>query len=150
MSKNISSSKQKRLTGSSSSSFCGSSSSIAELFEAPSSPPSDSSSIFRTVFGPPSMGRGRNSTTHLGNLKHASPGNREQSNKGENSKSSYYQEETIEQPCYYSSSILYGGQEVYFPSTRPSEPHLTFMKDEQDDDPNSASRGNWWKGSLYY
>ncbi|XP_075499894.1 uncharacterized protein LOC142538446 isoform X2 [Primulina tabacum] len=55
---------------------------------------------------------------------------------------------TVE-PCYYNSSIYYGAQELY-PSTNPN-----IKKDGGDADPNEsnsncASRGNWWKGSLYY
>ncbi|XP_073042228.1 uncharacterized protein [Primulina eburnea] len=55
---------------------------------------------------------------------------------------------TVE-PCYYNSSIYYGAQELY-PSTNPN-----LKKDGGDADPNEsnsncASRGNWWKGSLYY
>ncbi|KAL3839473.1 hypothetical protein ACJIZ3_024064 [Penstemon smallii] len=64
---------------------------------------------------------------------------------------SYYQEENV-QPCHYSSSIYYGGQDVY---TRPNNAHNpagfpTFNKDGENDDSDKASRGNWWQGSLYY
>ncbi|KAL2940444.1 26 kDa periplasmic immunogenic protein [Bienertia sinuspersici] len=96
-------------------------------------------------------GRGRpDSRGQVGNVKHGYPDNGAPLSKGENSKNyNYYQQQTIDQPLYYTSSIYYGGQdEVYSPTTRPSESH--FKKSEQDDDPNSASRGNWWQGSLYY
>ncbi|KAJ4836548.1 hypothetical protein Tsubulata_013424 [Turnera subulata] len=82
-----------------------------------------------------------------------------QKSKGESStsgkgKSSVYQNEAGE-PCYLSSSIYYGGQENYSPRTRNSESSKTFKTNSEDDDPNgnnpnSASRGNWWQGSLYY
>ncbi|OMO76407.1 hypothetical protein COLO4_25564 [Corchorus olitorius] len=69
--------------------------------------------------------------------------------------SNIYQNETAE-PCYFSSSIYYGGQENYSPRKKPTHesPHY-IKKDGKDDDPNEsnssgASRGNWWQGSLYY
>ncbi|KAJ0266308.1 Cell wall RBR3-like protein [Hirschfeldia incana] len=55
---------------------------------------------------------------------------------------------------YYSSSIYYGGQQHYSPprtdgsSISPSHPHKE--TDDRTDDTNATSRGNWWKGSLYY
>ncbi|KAK4756056.1 hypothetical protein SAY87_009813 [Trapa incisa] len=70
-----------------------------------------------------------------------------------------YQHE-ISEPSYLSSSIYYGGQENYSPRTPTSDQpqHMfQFKKYERDDDEDSngsnsesASRGNWWKGSLYY
>eukprot|EP00258_Populus_trichocarpa_P050261 XP_024466280.1 uncharacterized protein LOC7490361 isoform X1 [Populus trichocarpa] len=77
--------------------------------------------------------------------------------KGEGSgkgKSVVFQNETPE-PCYLSSSIYYGGQENYSPRTKNSEYQHVFKKDDEQEnpngnDPNSASRGNWWQGSLYY
>lgn len=63
---------------------------------------------------------------------------------------SYYQEEKM-QPCHLSSSIYYGGQDVYSrPQNTQSSVHTTFSKDSGDDDSGCASRGNWWQGSLYY
>ncbi|CAI9091585.1 OLC1v1026654C3 [Oldenlandia corymbosa var. corymbosa] len=69
-------------------------------------------------------------------------------------RNSVYQNESTE-PCYFSSSIYYGGQEVYSPAGQTTNPPPNFKKDGGDDDPNgnnssSASRGNWWQGSLYY
>lgn len=150
-----SSSKQSSFSSSSSSS-----SSIAELFGPKDSVPlssyshssssGSSSSIFGSVFGPSSMGGVRDPSSQVGNYRHTVPENWSQNSKEENGKSSYYQQETIDQPCNFSSSIYYGGQEVYSPTTHPNDSHSTFKKDEQDDDPNSASRGNWWQGSFYY
>ncbi|EEF38179.1 conserved hypothetical protein [Ricinus communis] len=128
-----------------------------------SSSSSSSSSVFGSIFSPPSMGMGRDSAgimgNQAGNSKYGIPDNVTQSNKGSNSgimgkdSSSFYQNETAE-PCYFSSSIYYGGQENYSPRTRNSESHV-LKKDDKKDDPNgnssnSASRGNWWQGSLYY
>ncbi|KAF6176023.1 hypothetical protein GIB67_032646 [Kingdonia uniflora] len=57
-------------------------------------------------------------------------------------------------PCSLSSSIYYGGQDIYpnSPSTGSSDSSYNFKKDGGDgeDDSNEASRGNWWQGSLYY
>ncbi|CAA0384719.1 unnamed protein product [Arabidopsis thaliana] len=55
--------------------------------------------------------------------------------------------------CNLSSSLYYGGQDVY---SHPTHNHTypTINKDQNRDnnDANSsdASRGNWWQGSLYY
>ncbi|KAI7738152.1 hypothetical protein M8C21_018932 [Ambrosia artemisiifolia] len=64
--------------------------------------------------------------------------------------SPFYQQETS-QPCHLSSSIYYGGQDIYTnPSITKNTPgHSTqYTKDGEDD--GRASRGNWWQGSLYY
>ncbi|KAL0375269.1 UNVERIFIED_CONTAM: hypothetical protein Sradi_3442600 [Sesamum radiatum] len=98
--------------------------------------------------------------------------------------SSYFQEEKV-QPFHYSSSIYYGGQDVYSRPQSAQNPGFTtllalmspgkesfdleneilpfymsvsvivivkqkFNKDGGEDDSGSASRGNWWQGSLYY
>ncbi|KAL0451094.1 UNVERIFIED_CONTAM: hypothetical protein Slati_1665800 [Sesamum latifolium] len=64
--------------------------------------------------------------------------------------SSYFQEEKV-QPFHYSSSIYYGGQDVYSrPQSAQNPGFTTFNKDGGEDDSGSASRGNWWQGSLYY
>ncbi|XP_038882075.1 uncharacterized protein LOC120073353 isoform X1 [Benincasa hispida] len=65
--------------------------------------------------------------------------------------SSIYQDQRA-QPCHLSSSIYYGGQDVY---THPqnsynSEVNSAYKKEGGEDDSGSASRGNWWQGSLYY
>lgn len=94
---------------------------------------------------------------HGGRGKYANRDNVTQKAKGEGSgkgKSVVFQNETPE-PCYLSSSIYYGGQENYSPRTKNSEYQHVFKKDDEHEnpngnDPNSASRGNWWQGSLYY
>ncbi|XP_065872645.1 uncharacterized protein [Euphorbia lathyris] len=136
------------------------SSSFDHLFgpkDSSSSSASSSSSVFSSIFSNPSPGLGRDSAgTQAGNSRYGNPGNNPQSHKGSSKdSSSMYQNETAE-PCYFSSSIYYGGQENYSPRTRNnSESHQAFKKDEKNEDPNgnnsnSASRGNWWQGSLYY
>ncbi|AES94208.1 uncharacterized protein [Medicago truncatula] len=55
----------------------------------------------------------------------------------------------------FSSSILYGGREDDTPIGNTAEPCDVFKKDTDNADlncnnPNSASRGDWWLGSLYY
>ncbi|OVA17753.1 hypothetical protein BVC80_1835g131 [Macleaya cordata] len=125
-------------------------------------PSSSSSGIFDSVFSTPSTILGRESSRSgvIGswNSKQESPGSTKQSSEGENrsmhnkDRSSIYQDERTE-PCYLSSSLYYGGQDMYSdPSnTRTSgQPHI-FKKDDGEDDENgsnlnSASRGNWWQG----
>ncbi|KAI3830035.1 hypothetical protein L1987_04167 [Smallanthus sonchifolius] len=59
-------------------------------------------------------------------------------------------------PSPLSSSLYYGGQEdmyVCSSSDATSQSYSKFKKVDGKDDPNhlhSASRGNWWQGSLYY
>ncbi|XP_059457444.1 uncharacterized protein LOC132187222 [Corylus avellana] len=146
----------------------GSSSSMSfdHLFgpKDPSSASSSSSTgLFGSIFPPPSTVLGRDSSDQNqgGSCKYGNPDVITQSSKGERTGSrtgekgsNIYQNETME-PCYLSSSIYYGGQENYSPRTRSSESDNIFKKDGRDDDsngsnPNSASRGNWWQGSLYY
>ncbi|GMH04245.1 hypothetical protein Nepgr_006084 [Nepenthes gracilis] len=144
-------------SSSSSSSYSSSSSIAMELFgPKESSSSSSSNSIFGSVFGLPPTGKGRDSATagkpySTGHVSHGSLGN---SAPNSNERSCYYQQETVG-PCNLSSSIYYGGQDVYSPSTCTPDSQPTFKRDEQDDDPDgrnlhSASRGNWWQGSLYY
>lgn len=120
-----------------------------DLF-GPKDPPSPSSStLFGSVFGPPSSMGKQDFGGHYvsGNITHNSKGG---SSKDKNNK---YDNQTVE-PCYLSSSIYYGGQEVYPPNSQPNASQSVFKKDGTDGGgPNgsdSASRGNWWKGSLYY
>ncbi|MED6205526.1 hypothetical protein PIB30_018514 [Stylosanthes scabra] len=65
--------------------------------------------------------------------------------------SSIYEEQRV-QPCHLSSSIYYGGQDIYShpQTTQNSGLNSLYKKDGGEDDSGSASRGNWWQGSLYY
>ncbi|WJX38362.1 hypothetical protein P8452_26033 [Trifolium repens] len=120
-----------------------------------------SSNIFNSIFPPPSTGGRRDSTRHdmgSNNTSYGAPGK-----KGESSTTgvdtNYQINETVE-PNYYSSSIYYGGQENYSTNSprtcRTTQPPHFVKKDKDDDDDSNgsdtggASRGNWWKGSLYY
>ncbi|CAI8600934.1 unnamed protein product [Vicia faba] len=62
-------------------------------------------------------------------------------------KSSIYQDQRIE-PCNLSSSIFYGGQDIIHHAQ--IEGKNLFPKNVGEDDLGIASRGDWWKGSLYY
>ncbi|KAK4353816.1 hypothetical protein RND71_026010 [Anisodus tanguticus] len=157
--------KGKQVFGSSSSS----SSFTNDLF-GPKEP--SKTSLFGSVFGPHSTGLGRNSINSgvegssriqdpgnqsRGNAKYGTSDNRSQRSREDNStKNLMYQNEKIESPCHLSSSIYYGGQDVYYPPTQTNASQHTFKKNgEEDDDQNGnnsncASRGNWWQGSLYY
>ncbi|KAM7252666.1 hypothetical protein ACFE04_008175 [Oxalis oulophora] len=52
-----------------------------------------------------------------------------------------------EQPCTLSSSIHYGGQDIYITSKSSQTPSYSsmFMEDGVEDELGSASRGNWWQ-----
>ncbi|GMY08112.1 hypothetical protein FCV25MIE_03351 [Fagus crenata] len=155
----------KKQVGDSSKTVGGSSSSRSfdHLFgpKDPSSASSSSSTgIFGSIFPPPSTVLGRDSSHNQGGSgKYGNPDNITQNVKGESggigTKGSLYQNEIMD-PCYLSSSIYYGGQENYSPRARTTESqHQIFKKHGEDDDSNgsnanSASRGNWWQGSLYY
>ncbi|KAI3427698.1 uncharacterized protein J3R85_009269 [Psidium guajava] len=139
-------------------SFSPSSGSFASIFPPPSTAIGgiDNHSRSETFMGSP---RNPNTGYQAGSCKYGNPGaSKGQSFKGDGNnatskaKSAVYQNETTE-PCYLSSSIYYGGQENYSPRT--AESHSAFKKDGVDDESNesnsdSASRGNWWQGSLYY
>ncbi|XP_022950232.1 uncharacterized protein LOC111453382 isoform X1 [Cucurbita moschata] len=75
---------------------------------------------------------------------------KERQEKKDKDMSSIYQEQGA-QPCHLSSSIYYGGQDVY---AHPQNSHNfevnSVFKEGGEDDSGSASRGNWWQGSLYY
>ncbi|KAE8717284.1 hypothetical protein F3Y22_tig00110053pilonHSYRG00029 [Hibiscus syriacus] len=148
----------KKKVGSSSSSF------TSELFGSKDSP-SPSTGIFGSIFAPPSKVLGRESLRPAGARGQLSPiepwntnpgpsGDSSKGHKGENLNirdESYMNQEQRVQPCPLSSSIYYGGQDVY-PSSQSQGSGLNsvYKKDGGEDDSGSATRGNWWKGSLYY
>ncbi|KAF8053904.1 hypothetical protein N665_1363s0006 [Sinapis alba] len=108
------------------------------------SPPSSSSGIFSSIFPHPSKGVTRDGPSP----KHGS--------QAQLRESSTRQEERVE-PCHLSSSLYYGGQDVYSRSTT-NQTYPTVRNEHprsQEDDANGhnsqdVSRGNWWQGSLYY
>ncbi|KAM6578096.1 hypothetical protein CsatB_029933 [Cannabis sativa] len=153
-----------------------SSSFTAELFGGKESPSKhQSTGIFASIFPPPSkvVGRNTQSSDVIGSWQRHAPGNQtwptnkygSSAKNGEvercsipyTDRSLIHQEERLE-PCHLSSSIYYGGQDVYSQShsSQISESsYPVFKKDGREDDPNGsnsndASRGNWWQGSLYY
>ncbi|CAH2069448.1 unnamed protein product [Thlaspi arvense] len=119
-----------------------SSSFTAELFGSKDpSPPSSSSGIFSSIFPHPSKGVTRDGQSS----KHGSQAQRRES--------STTQENRVE-PCHLSSSLYYGGQDVYSQSTT-NQTYPTAKKRTGEDDANGqnsqdVARGNWWQGSLYY
>lgn len=132
---------------------------------------SSTTRVFDSIFPPPSAVLGRNSSSSevLGSWQKQNPGNQDWNtqkgspgkngegvNNSKKDRNSIFQEGRVE-PCQLSSSIYYGGQESYShsPSTQTTGSYPIFKKHGEDDDPNSnnsqsASRGNWWQGSLYY
>lgn len=154
----------KKQMGSSSSS----SSFTSDLFGSMDSSASSSSSIFGSIFAPSSKVLGREhqrSETVEKKQDTASqvwgskPGGQDMipgSSEGEyqslpnKDSNPYYQEQRV-QPCHLSSSIYYGGQDVYsHPQNTQASGYSTFNKEGGEDDSGSASRGNWWQGGLYY
>ncbi|KAK4268703.1 hypothetical protein QN277_025317 [Acacia crassicarpa] len=145
---------EKQQLGSSSSSSL-----TSELFGSKDSYSSSSSGIFGSIFSPPSKISRRESLRS--ELKGKTPsGTRDEisrMNDGETQSrankdmSSIYQEQRV-QPCHLSSSIFYGGQDVYYHPQSAENAGLNSLnkKDGGEDDSGIASRGNWWQGSLYY
>ncbi|XP_058751772.1 uncharacterized protein LOC131624869 [Vicia villosa] len=66
-------------------------------------------------------------------------------------KTSIYQDQRIE-PCNLSSSIFYGGQDIipHAQNIQNEEKNLWAKNVGEEDDLGIASRGDWWKGGLYY
>ncbi|CAJ1801650.1 unnamed protein product [Sphenostylis stenocarpa] len=145
----------------------GSSSFTSELFGSNQSQKSSATGIFESMFSQPSQVLGRESLRSEVSEKTASDGwsskfdipdystngsGAETQNTAHKDMSSIYQEQKV-QPCQLSSSIHYGGQDIY---SRPKSTQdsgfnsLMYKKDGVEDDSGSASRGNWWQGSLYY
>ncbi|KAL2525802.1 Salt Induced Serine rich protein [Abeliophyllum distichum] len=147
----------------------GSSSSITldDLFGPQNSSKSSSSSttLFGSIFGPPPPVHEKNSM-HFDAISSSRKRDFEreqgisdymaQKSRGEfkKDKNSVDENGTNIEPCYFNSSIYYGGQEVYSPTSQNNISKNIFKKDGGDDsnenDSHSASRGNWWQGSLYY
>ncbi|KAL0678477.1 hypothetical protein Bca4012_006458 [Brassica carinata] len=107
-----------------------SSSSFTNQLFGPKEP--SSSSNFSSIFPPPSKGTTRNMIL---SSKHGSLGQCQES-----------------ATCNLSSSLYYGGQDVYSGSTRNHTYHTVNKAQSRGDSEASennsmdASRGNWWKG----
>ncbi|CAH2074535.1 unnamed protein product, partial [Thlaspi arvense] len=82
------------------------------------------------------------------NDKTSTTGDDDRNREQEENLGSMYQDQRV-QPCHLSSSIYYGGPDVYF-QPQNSNINSTKKKEGGEDDSGSASRGNWWQGSLYY
>ncbi|CAL5210938.1 unnamed protein product [Lathyrus oleraceus] len=63
-----------------------------------------------------------------------------------------YQNQNQKDTCHLSSSILYGGQDIY-PQTQSSQIasfNSLYNNNGGEDDSEMATRGDWWQGGLYY
>ncbi|CAA6661714.1 unnamed protein product [Spirodela intermedia] len=128
---------------------------VADLFGGKNAPNPSSSSFFHSVFPPASTVMGRDSwkqgaqgqTWNGQNV----PADGAFHGSGNKEKSPAYQHEKID-PCSFSSSLYYGGQDICTNAPTSHSPGYNHKKDGEDDsnNPNAASRGNWWQGSLYY
>ncbi|KAG2326350.1 hypothetical protein Bca52824_009078 [Brassica carinata] len=145
--------KKKLVSGSSSSS---SSSSFDHLFGPRNSSSSSSSTtgLFQSIFPPPATGAQADLANRNGAAKYEHPNFGISYERGEMRKirRKNYQNEETQPPCNLSSSIYYGGQENYPSSTPPQSTNNpdAVSKDGKEGDSESASRGNWWEGSVYY
>ncbi|CAI9106865.1 OLC1v1006102C1 [Oldenlandia corymbosa var. corymbosa] len=62
------------------------------------------------------------------------------------------------EPCSLSSSLVYGGAEDVYTQPSNAQSRGSYPESKKDeangdqtrDDSHSASRGDWWQGSLYY
>ncbi|XP_074290216.1 uncharacterized protein LOC141616945 [Silene latifolia] len=125
---------KKQQKGSSSSSI------TSQLFGPPES------DVLASIF-PPSKGTWQKEPSDSRNQ----PLSNKQGSTTSKDRSSIYHQEGAE-PSYLSSSLYYGGQETYSRQTTHQNPssYPKFKKDDGEDDPSGAARGNWWQGSLYY
>ncbi|XP_022731904.1 uncharacterized protein LOC111286283 isoform X2 [Durio zibethinus] len=144
-----------------------SSSFTADLFgsKEPSSSSSPSKGIFSSIFPPPSMVAGRNASGSK--VLESWPKQPEGSawrhgmqaplaggatyNIPNKERNSVFQEERVE-PCHLSSSLYYGGQDIYShsSSSQTSTSYPIFKKDGGEDDPNGNNSQDASRGSLYY
>ncbi|KAM7257638.1 hypothetical protein ACFE04_013379 [Oxalis oulophora] len=150
-----------------------SSSITTDLFGTKEYTQSASTGIFASIFPPPASVLRKDSSSfgEKGFWSNQDSGNKKWSTKLEapaphieemsydkhiEDKNSFYQEDRAN-PCHLSSSLHYGGRDVYSNSANntTSGSYPIFKKDGGEEDPwinnsNDASRGNWWQGSLYY
>ncbi|KAL8152733.1 hypothetical protein V2J09_010493 [Rumex salicifolius] len=138
-------SEKKQLGSSSSSSLAN------DLFNSKDS--SSSNSVFGSIFDSSSKEAGGKKRD---NLHDPLSGRAENPSDYKSSLDSIFEKEgKQQQPFHYSSSIYYGGQDNYSdPQTTKSSSSTSmksdhqYKKDGEQDDPHTASRGNWWQG-LY-
>ncbi|KAG8495042.1 hypothetical protein CXB51_012714 [Gossypium anomalum] len=132
----------------------GSSSSFtADLFGSKDSSSSSSKGIFSSIFPPPSSVGGKNSS---GSKVLESWPKQPLEGSAWRQAPLPNKEERVE-PCHLSSSLYYGGQDLYsHPSTcqTSTTSYPVFKKDGGEDDTNGnnsmdASRGNWWQGTGF-
>ncbi|XP_010553267.1 PREDICTED: uncharacterized protein LOC104823400 [Tarenaya hassleriana] len=134
---------------------------------------SPSAGIFASLFAPPHKGLGTESVRPYWNLPTPEYSKEESyvekntpnsgytygSNEGEYKGTAdketkwFYEEQRMQHPCNLSSSIYYGGQDILpLPRTDASASGVlpSGRNNSGEDDGECVSRGNWWKGSLYY
>ncbi|XP_010037782.1 uncharacterized protein LOC104426421 [Eucalyptus grandis] len=139
----------------------------SELFGSKEAYPSSSSAgIFGSIFAPPPRVLGKESVRYESERKQDFQNEPWRSKSGlpddasnvsgggqsmlNGDMATIYQEQRV-QPCHLSSSIFYGGQENYcHPSSTQGSGLNSVSKKDPGEDDGSASRGNWWQGSLYY
>ncbi|XP_022966597.1 uncharacterized protein LOC111466230 [Cucurbita maxima] len=146
-----------------------SSSLTTDLFGSKHTSSSSTSGIFGSIFSPSSKVLGGDSLLsrtkeierasvnqpwipNADDQDHTANQRQKESRETKNKDSGSIYQDQRAQPCQFTSSIYYGGQDVY---AHPQNSHnsgvnSTFKKDGGEDDSGSASRGNWWQGSLYY
>ncbi|AES94243.1 hypothetical protein MTR_5g012280 [Medicago truncatula] len=123
-----------------------------QLFSSKDSTTASFSSFFDSLFPQPSVEGKGSRTEEVGSKSLEAPGTPNSDISNKNTNSTDYQNETVE-PTYFSSSIHYGGCEDYFSEGSTIEPrHVKYTNngDLNGNNSNSASRGDWWQGSLYY
>ncbi|CAN6354956.1 unnamed protein product, partial [Urochloa humidicola] len=136
----------------------------AEKKSAPSSAaaagatPPAANGYFSAVFSSPPAGNAKQQTDLYAMLNKQSPRGQNGSSVTDSKshgRSTYkdgkhgYPNEPSESP-YFGSSVHYGGREFYSstPQKQPAnEPPRNYKEDNSD---GSATRGDWWQGSLYY
>ncbi|KAI4368872.1 hypothetical protein MLD38_017380 [Melastoma candidum] len=141
-----------------------------DVFGAKESSPGAPAGVFASIFPPPQTVVGRRSSsgfigsqqkqsfgTQAWSSKHNDPAIRSENGSCNKSKDgSVFLEERTE-PCHLSSSLYYGGQDVYSQSSGNQATGSCPMskKDRVEDDPTGnnsldASRGNWWQGAKLW
>ncbi|KAI3772703.1 hypothetical protein L6452_03895 [Arctium lappa] len=133
-----------------------SSSFTAQLFGSKDSCAAPSTGLFNSIFPPPKPHGKDYISSELTEKNHGVATKRDSVDKEDKSRNlkkdtgPFYQQERS-QPCHLSSSIYYGGQDIYTnPQITNNTPGNSTKYDKDGEDDGHASRGNWWQGSLYY